>query len=127
MRLALAVPHDSALEIRDEVGFFQEVRAVLANQMRDALPKASFIGFTGTPIESGDKNTQAVFGDYIDVYDILQSKEDKGSAPAPGAVMVGTDKRIALVAADLVQHWEARYAAMKGKAMVVTYEMEQDR
>jgi hypothetical protein len=31
--------------------------------MRDALPKASFIGFTGTPIESGDKNTQAVFGD----------------------------------------------------------------
>ena len=45
--------------------------------MRDALPKASFIGFTGTPIESGDKNTQAVFGDYIDVYDILQSKEDK--------------------------------------------------
>ena len=44
--------------------------------MRDALPKASFIGFTGTPIESGDKNTQAVFGDYIDVYDILQSKEE---------------------------------------------------
>jgi type I restriction enzyme R subunit len=41
-----------------------------ARHMRDALPKASFIGFTGTPIESGDKNTQAVFGDYIDVYDI---------------------------------------------------------
>ena len=38
-----------------------------ARHMRDALPKASFIGFTGTPIESGDKNTQAVFGDYIDV------------------------------------------------------------
>ena len=34
-----------------------------AKHMRDALPKASFIGFTGTPIESGDKNTQAVFGD----------------------------------------------------------------
>jgi len=49
--------------------------------MRDALPKASFIGFTGTPIESGDKNTQAVFGDYIDVYDILQSKEDKATLP----------------------------------------------
>jgi type I site-specific restriction-modification system R (restriction) subunit len=49
--------------------------------MRDALPKASFIGFTGTPIESGDKNTQAVFGDYIDVYDILQSKEDKATVP----------------------------------------------
>ena len=42
---------------------------------------ASFIGFTGTPIESGDKNTQAVFGDYIDVYDILQSKEDHATVP----------------------------------------------
>jgi len=49
--------------------------------MRDALPKASFIGFTGTPIESGDKNTQAVFGDDMDVYDILQSKEDKATVP----------------------------------------------
>ena len=49
--------------------------------MRDALPQASFIGFTGTPIESGDKNTQAVFGDYIDVYDILQSKEDRATVP----------------------------------------------
>jgi type I restriction enzyme R subunit len=133
-----------------------------AKHMRDALPKASFFGFTGTPIESGDKNTQAVFGDYIDVYDILQSKEDKATVPiyyearlakidlkpeerpkidpnfeevtedaeeatkeslrrkwAQLEVMVGTDKRIALVAEDLVKHWEARYAAMEGNAMVV--------
>jgi type I restriction enzyme R subunit len=133
-----------------------------AKHMRDALPKASFIGFTGTPIESGDKNTQAVFGDYIDVYDILQSKEDKATVPiyyearlakidlkpeerpkidpnfeevtedaeestkeslrrkwAQIEAMVGTDKRIALVAEDLVKHWEARYAAMEGKAMIV--------
>jgi type I restriction enzyme R subunit len=133
-----------------------------AKHMRDALPKASFIGFTGTPIESGDKNTQAVFGDYIDVYDILQSKEDKATVPiyyearlakidlkpeerpkidpnfeevtedaeestkkslrrkwAQLEAMVGTEKRIALVAEDLVKHWEARYAAMEGKAMVV--------
>lgn len=47
-----------------------------ARHMRDALPNASFIGFTGTPIEKEDKNTQAVFGDYIDVYDILQAVED---------------------------------------------------
>jgi type I site-specific restriction-modification system R (restriction) subunit len=40
-----------------------------AKHMRDALPNASFIGFTGTPIESGDRSTPAVFGDYIDVYD----------------------------------------------------------
>jgi type I restriction enzyme R subunit len=133
-----------------------------AKHMRDALPKASFIGFTGTPIESGDKNTQAVFGDYIDVYDILQSKEDKATVPiyyearlakidlkpeerpkidpnfeevtedaeestrenlrrkwAQLEAMVGTDKRIGLVAEDLVKHWEARSAAMEGKAMIV--------
>lgn len=47
-----------------------------AKHMRDALPNASFIGFTGTPIETTDKNTQAVFGDYIDVYDIQQAVED---------------------------------------------------
>jgi len=47
-----------------------------ARHMRDALPNASFIGFTGTPIENTDKNTQAVFGDYIDVYDIQQAVED---------------------------------------------------
>lgn len=47
-----------------------------ARHMRDALPGASFIGFTGTPIETTDKNTQAVFGDYIDVYDIQQAVED---------------------------------------------------
>ena len=47
-----------------------------ARHMRDALPNASFIGFTGTPVESTDKNTQAVFGDYIDVYDIQQAVDD---------------------------------------------------
>ncbi len=44
--------------------------------MRDALPKATYIGFTGTPIESTDVNTPAVFGNYIDVYDIAQAVED---------------------------------------------------
>ena len=47
-----------------------------ARHMRDALPNASFIGFTGTPIEKEDRNTQAVFGNYIDVYDIQQAVED---------------------------------------------------
>jgi type I restriction enzyme R subunit len=49
--------------------------------MRDALRNASFIGFTGTPIQSGQKNTQAVFGDYINVYDILQSTEANFNSP----------------------------------------------
>lgn len=48
----------------------------LAKHMRDALPNASFIGFTGTPIEKTDRNTIAVFGDYIDIYDIEQSVKD---------------------------------------------------
>jgi type I restriction enzyme R subunit len=47
-----------------------------ARHMRDALPNASFLGFTGTPIESADANTPAVFGDYIDIYDIVQAVED---------------------------------------------------
>ncbi len=47
-----------------------------AKYMRDALPKATYIGFTGTPIESTDVNTTAVFGNYIDVYDIAQAVED---------------------------------------------------
>jgi len=47
-----------------------------ARHIRDALPNASFIGFTGTPIEKEDKNTQAVFGNYVDIYDIQQAVED---------------------------------------------------
>ena len=47
-----------------------------ARHMRDALPNASFIGFTGTPIELEDANTRAVFGDYISIYDIQRSVED---------------------------------------------------
>jgi type I restriction enzyme R subunit len=52
-----------------------------ARHMRDALPNASFIGFTGTPIELTDKNTRAVFGDYISVYDIQRAVEDKTTVP----------------------------------------------
>ena len=44
--------------------------------MRDSLPNASYIGFTGTPIELTDKNTRAVFGDYIDIYDMSRAVED---------------------------------------------------
>ncbi len=47
-----------------------------AKYLRDAIPNATFIGFTGTPIESTDINTPAVFGNYIDIYDIAQSVED---------------------------------------------------
>jgi len=52
-----------------------------ARHIRDALPKASFIGFTGTPIETGDRVTRQVFGDYIDVYDIAQAVDDGATVP----------------------------------------------
>ncbi|KAB3543724.1 MAG: type I restriction endonuclease subunit R, partial [ANME-2 cluster archaeon] len=50
-----------------------------ARHTRDALPNASFIGFTGTPIEKADRSTPAVFGDYIDIYDIEQAVEDEAT------------------------------------------------
>ena len=52
-----------------------------ARHMRDALPNASFVGFTGTPIELEDANTRAVFGDYISIYDIRRSVEDGATVP----------------------------------------------
>lgn len=52
-----------------------------AKHMHDALPNATFIGFTGTPVESTDKNTKAVFGEYVDVYDIERAVRDKATVP----------------------------------------------
>jgi len=133
-----------------------------ARHMRDALPDATFIGFTGTPIEKTDANTRAVFGDYISIYDIQRAVEDKATVPiyyesrlaklelreeekpkvdeefeeategeeierrerlrtkwAALEAVVGTERRLRLVAEDLVKHFEQRLEAMDGKAMVV--------
>ncbi|GIW55779.1 MAG: DEAD/DEAH box helicase [Nitrospiraceae bacterium] len=133
-----------------------------ARHMRDALPHASFIGFTGTPIEKADANTRAVFGDYISVYDIQRAVADGATVPiyyesrlaklaldeaerpkidpdfeeategeeverkeklktkwAQLETVVGAEKRLALVARDIVEHFEKRLEAMDGKAMVV--------
>lgn len=133
-----------------------------AKYMRDALPNASFIGFTGTPIEANDVNTPVVFGNYIDVYDISRAVEDGATVPiyyesrlarieldeieiplidaevdeltedetqteqerfkrkwATVEALVGSDNRLALVAGDIVAHFEARVDALEGKAMVV--------
>ncbi|BAU31658.1 type I restriction endonuclease subunit R [Microcella alkaliphila] len=134
-----------------------------ARHLRDGLPNATFIGFTGTPIESSDKSTKNVFGDYIDTYDLTQAVEDGATVKvfyeprlarvelptetmgeidsafrdatsmseedarerlktkwAKVEAIVGSDKRIAELAADLVQHWEQRREAQVGKAMIVT-------
>ena len=133
-----------------------------AKYLRDGLPNASFIGFTGTPVEKADANTPAVFGDYIDIYDISQAVEDGATVPiyyesrlarieldenekpkidaeiadlteddtegeqerlkrkwASVEALVGSEKRIDMIAADLVQHFEERIAALEGKAMIV--------
>jgi len=73
---------------RSQYGFRAKVEADtgeisygFAKYLRDALPNASFIGFTGTPIEAGDVNTPAVFGNYIDVYDISRAVEDGATVP----------------------------------------------
>ena len=57
------------------------VRIGAARVVRKALPNASYIGFTGTPISTEDKNTREIFGDYIDVYDMTQSVEDNATRP----------------------------------------------
>ncbi len=68
-----------------------------ARHMHDALPAASFIGFTGTPIELKDANTRAVFGDYISVYDIQRAVEDKATVP------IYYESRLAKLALDEVR------------------------
>ncbi|PWF22060.1 type I restriction endonuclease subunit R [Corticimicrobacter populi] len=144
-----------------------EVSYGFAKYMRDALPNASFIGFTGTPIEATDVNTPALFGNYIDIYDISRAVEDGATVPiyyesrlarieldedekpkldaeveallenegsderekfkgraAAVERLVGSQKRLALVAQDLVTHFEERVAALDGKAMVVCMSRE---
>jgi type I restriction enzyme R subunit len=133
-----------------------------AHYIRQAMPNASFIGFTGTPIEAADINTPAIFGEYIDIYDISRAVEDGATVPifyesrlarielnedekplidaeiealiedaslteaekmkakwSAVEALVGADKRLAQVAADMVTHLEARIEAMNGKAMAV--------
>ena len=63
----------------NEVG--KDTRYGFAKYIRDALPRATFVGFTGTPVEQTDKNTPDIFGDYIDIYDIAQAVEDGATVP----------------------------------------------
>src|SRR5579875_317778 len=133
-----------------------------ARHMRDALPNASFIGFTGTPIELQDASTRAVFGDYISIYDIQRAVEDGATVPiyyesrlaklalsdaerpkidldfeevteneeverkeklkskwTQLEAIVGSGKRLELVARDIGEHFEKRLEAMDGKGMIV--------
>ena len=142
--------------VREQVGF--------AEYLRQALPNATVVGFTGTPIETRDRDTRAVFGDVIDTYDMTQAVADKATVPIHYAArlaklrlqlsdeerveldaladeltegdeaaiergkgkltrfqeVVGSPDRVALVAADIVEHFERRREAMAGgKGMIV--------
>lgn len=68
--------HRTQYGLKEKLDKQGNLRKGLAKHMRDALPHATYLGFTGTPIESTDKSTRAVFGDYIDVYDLTRAVED---------------------------------------------------
>ena len=140
----------------------ERYQAGYAQHLRDALPNATFVAFTGTPVSSEDRDTRAVFGDYIHIYDMQQAKEDGATVAiyyesrlaklrlkeedlpkidaevdelaedeedsaqaklksrwAALEKIVGAAPRIASVAADIVEHFAERNAAMPGKAMIV--------
>lgn len=154
---------------RSQYGFSAKVdpktghkRYGYAHYIRQALPNASFIGFTGTPVEGSDKNTPAIFGNYIDIYDISRAVEDGATVPiyyesrlarielddeekpaidaeieamveddslteaeklkakwSSVEALVGSEKRLEQVAADMVAHLENRLEALGGKGMAV--------
>ena len=151
------------IDVKDEEGNVIGSKVVygFAKYMRDALPHATYLGFTGTPIESTDVNTSAVFGDYVDIYDIAQAVEDgatvrifyesrlaKIALSEEGKKMVeeldeelseieltetqkskakwtklealvGSEERVKRIAADIVNHFDARQEVFEGKAMIV--------
>lgn len=143
-----------------------EITYGLAKYLRDALPHACFIGFTGTPIDFKDKSTRSVFGDYIDIYDVERAVADERTVriyyepkliriglnkkevddeveellkeELPGESdessyqkqklkskwarvesIIGSKKRIKVLAKEIVQHFEKRQEIFEGKAMVV--------
>ena len=154
--------HRSQYGFRTGVSETGEFVRGFAQHMRDALPNASYVGFTGTPIELGDRSTGAVFGDTISIYDIERAVADGATVPiyyesrlaklgldaeklplldsefeeategeeierkeklktkwAQLEAIVGAEERVALIASDLVTHFERRLRVMDGKAMVV--------
>ena len=74
---------DERIVLSDNEDGEKEARIVVGNALiiHEALPNATFIGFTGTPISAKDRNTREVFGDYIDIYDMTQSVEDGATRP----------------------------------------------
>lgn len=89
-----------------------EIKVGAARKIRNALPNATYIGFTGTPISRKDKSTREVFGDYIDVYDMTQSVEDGATVP------IHYESRVAEIKLDenLLQKIDEEYEKLKLEA-----------
>ena len=143
---------------RSQYGFIDGFAA----HIRDGLPNASFIGFTGTPVELTARNTVTVFGDFISIYDVQQAVNDGATVPiyyesrlakieldedekphidpefeelteteevtekeklktkwAQLEALVGTEKRLGLIADDIISHFEERLETIDGKGMIV--------
>ena len=106
---------------RSQYGFSEtldrhgRLKSGLAKHMRDALPGATYLGFTGTPIESNDKSTRSVFGDYVDVYDLTRAVEDGAT------VRIFYESRLAKI--DLS---ETDLAALDDLADKITETVEED-
>jgi type I restriction enzyme R subunit len=112
-----------------------------ARNLRQALPNAAFLGYTGTPIDKEDANTIQIFGDYIHIYDMQQAREDNAvvrilyeARHIPllleneqidthlAAIIeraAGTAQRAKILARDLLDHFNTRQQALDGKAMLV--------
>ncbi len=73
--------HRSQYGLKEKLSTDGAIKTGMARIVRDSLPNASYIGFTGTPISSKDRDTQEVFGDYIDIYDMTQAVEDGATKP----------------------------------------------
>lgn len=106
---------------RSQYGFSEtldrhgRLKSGLAKHMRDALPGATYLGFTGTPIESNDKSTRSVFGDYVDIYDLTRAVEDGAT------VRIFYESRLAKI--DLSQ---TDLAALDDLADEITETVEED-
>ena len=89
-----------------------EIKIGAARRIRNALPNATFIGFTGTPISNADKNTREVFGNYIDIYDMTQSVEDGATVP------ICYESRIADINLDesILQKIDEKYSKLRKEA-----------
>lgn len=106
---------------RSQYGFSETLagdgtlKSGLAKHMRDSLPSATFLGFTGTPIESTDRSTRSVFGDYIDVYDLTRAVEDGAT------VKIFYESRMAKVGLS-----ESDMAALDDLAEEITSEIDEE-